>query len=85
MDSKKSKEVTWTTIRYMISEIQYGGRITDDWDRRQMNTFTEKFFAQYCLDNDCEFLKGYSIPHGIEIGVFRNHIDNKMPAVDIPE
>eukprot|EP00961_Rhodomonas_salina_P116167 1563835-Rhodomonas_salina.1 len=85
MDSKKSKEVTWTTIRYMISEIQYGGRITDDIDRRQMTTFTEKFFAQYCLDNECEFLKGYSIPHGVEIAVFRNHIDNKMPAVDIPE
>ena len=30
----------------MISEIQYGGRITDDWDRVQMNVFAEKFFKQ---------------------------------------
>jgi hypothetical protein len=33
-------------VRYMISEIQYGGRITDDWDRVQMNVFAEKFFKQ---------------------------------------
>ena len=46
MDAKKAKDVTWSTVRYMISEIQYGGRITDDWDRRQMNTFAEKFFCQ---------------------------------------
>ena len=46
MEAKKSKEVTWTTVRYMISEIQYGGRITDDWDRLQMNVFAEKFFRQ---------------------------------------
>jgi dynein heavy chain len=43
-------QVTWTTVRYMISEIQYGGRITDDWDRVQMNVFAEKFFKQeVCL------------------------------------
>ena len=46
MEAKKSKDVTWTTVRYMISEIQYGGRITDDWDRLQMNVFAEKFFRQ---------------------------------------
>ena len=129
MEAKKSKDVTWTTVRYMISEIQYGGRITDDWDRLQMNVFAEKFFRQevrteldgpasisqvfwtrahnrvtpqqghgdqtqklrsneisnQVLDPGYEFLKGYSIPAGTDVNVFRRHIDENLPAVDVPE
>jgi dynein heavy chain len=76
MDAKKAKDVTWSTIRYMISEIQYGGRITDDWDRRQMNTFAEKYFAQVSLEPGCAVHTGYTIPSGADIAVYRNHIEN---------
>jgi len=85
MEAKKSKEVTWTTVRYMVSEIQYGGRITDDWDRRQMNYFSDKFFTQAVFDPGYEFLKGYSIPAPGDINAYRRHIDDLMPAVDVPE
>ncbi len=44
MDAKKASQPTWETVRYMISEIQYGGRITDDIDQLLMNTFAEKYF-----------------------------------------
>ena len=85
MDSRKAKEVTWSTIRYMISEIQYGGRITDDWDRRQMNTFAEKYFAQSSLEPHCTLHPGYEIPTGNDITVYRNHIESNLPDVDSPE
>jgi dynein heavy chain len=84
MDAKKAKDVTWSTVRYMISEIQYGGRITDDWDRRQMATFAEKFFCQAVLEPGYSFLKGYTIPQGTEIAHFRDHV-NTYPATDVPE
>jgi dynein heavy chain len=84
MDAKKAKDVTWSTVRYMISEIQYGGRITDDWDRRQMNTFAEKFFCQAVLEQGYSFLKGYVCPQGTEIAHFRDHV-NSYPATDVPE
>eukprot|EP00961_Rhodomonas_salina_P275081 3716415-Rhodomonas_salina.1 len=84
MDAKKAKDVTWSTVRYMISEIQYGGRITDDWDRRQMNTFAEKFFCQAVLEPNYTFLKGYTVPQTTDIGVFREHV-NTYPSTDSPE
>lgn len=42
MDAKKAAQPTWETVRYMISCIQYGGRITDDFDQLLMDTYAEK-------------------------------------------
>ena len=33
MDAKRAPQPDWATVRYMISCIQYAGRITDDYDR----------------------------------------------------
>lgn len=44
MDAKKAAAPTWETVRYMISCIQYGGRITDDFDQLLMDTFAQKYF-----------------------------------------
>lgn len=44
MDAKKAAQPTWETVRYMISCIQYGGRITDDFDQLLMDTFAQKYF-----------------------------------------
>jgi dynein heavy chain len=85
MDAKKAKDVTWSTVRYMISEIQYGGRITDDWDRRQMNTFADKFFAPNSLVPGFPLHEGYHIPTGNTIDIYRNAIEKDLPDVDSPE
>jgi len=38
----------------MISEVHYGGRITDDFDRRLMNVYTEEYI------NKSLFEKGFA-------------------------
>jgi hypothetical protein len=55
----------------MISEIQYGGRITDDFDRTLMNTYAEQYFHQGVMDKACQLYPGYKVPDGLEISNFR--------------
>merc|ERR1719174_1772801 len=80
--------VSWTTVQYMVSEVQYGGRITDDLDRELFNTYTAKwmyedvFKASFSFNNYASDYN-YKIPEGLEIQNFRDAIDT-MPAVDSP-
>ena len=42
-------ETPWDALKYLISEINYGGRVTDDWDRRLMNVYMASFFNEVRL------------------------------------
>lgn len=44
VEAKKAGGPTWETVRYMVSIIQYGGRITDDYDQLLMDTYADKYF-----------------------------------------
>ncbi len=77
MDAKKAAGPTWETVRYMVSEIQYGGRITDDFDQLLMDTYAEKYFHQEVTRPNFELYKderagiSYKIPDSGEIEGFR--------------
>ena len=52
VDAKHAPGPTWETVRYMVAAIQYGGRITDEFDKLLMQTYAERYFHQVALPAD---------------------------------
>jgi dynein heavy chain len=81
---------TWETVRYMVSVIQYGGRITDDFDQALMDAYAERYFHQGVLAPNCELARDdrsgfvYRVPDAAEVEGFRGAIE-ALPAGESPE
>ncbi|XP_026688025.1 dynein heavy chain 5, axonemal-like [Diaphorina citri] len=78
-DSLSKKDtVSWITVRYMIGEVQYGGRVTDDFDKRLLNTFAAVWFALEVYTNpDYQFYEGYPLMR------YRDSTDRYLEAIDL--
>ena len=68
----------------MFGEIQYGGRVTDDYDKRLLNTFCKVWFGEPMFQHNFCFYKGYVIPKVNKIAEWQEYIAN-LPSHDTPE
>ena len=76
--------ISWTTARYMFCEVHYGGRVTDDYDRRLLLTYGKVWFGDHMFLDNFSFYKGYEIPHLKTIDDYRNSIET-LPLIDTPD
>jgi len=50
-----SPHISWSTVQYMVAEIQYGGKITDDLDRILFNVYAKKWISADVLQDNFTF------------------------------
>jgi dynein heavy chain len=90
-----SGEISWDTFQYMVADVQYGGKITDDLDRRLFQTYAKSWLnlstceeghsfspAQPILRLPSDFQ--YTVPSGMEIKEYKDYISG-FPEIDSPE
>uniref|UniRef100_A0A673T0U8 Dynein axonemal heavy chain 8 n=1 Tax=Suricata suricatta TaxID=37032 RepID=A0A673T0U8_SURSU len=78
------KGVSWSTVRYMIGEVQYGGRVTDDFDKRLLNCFARVWFSEKMFEPSFQFYAGYKIPLCKTLDQYFEYIQS-LPSLDNPE
>jgi dynein heavy chain len=63
----KEENLPWDTLRYLIGEAMYGGRVTDDFDRRVLNTYLKEYLGDFIFDSNQKYFfsttgSEYTIP-----------------------
>lgn len=66
---QKYPEIPYSAIKYLTAEINYGGRVTDEWDRRTVSTLLDHFVREEALAvgyaaTDCPL---YTVPEADSI------------------
>jgi len=51
----QDEDLPWATLRYLIGEAMYGGRVTDDYDRRVLNCYLKEFMGDFIFDTNQKF------------------------------
>ena len=73
-------------MKYMTGQINYGGRVTDDWDRKLLLNMLAKFYNDEILSEGYPFsISGtYYVPIHSNIEEIRNYIE-ELPQTEEPE
>jgi dynein heavy chain len=87
--------ISWPTFQYMVSEAQYGGKITDDLDRRMFNTYASWLVCPAVLEDGFAYNPAHPIApipdnfqyvcmDELEIDAYRTYATS-FPEIDSPE
>ncbi|KAJ4435378.1 hypothetical protein ANN_17992 [Periplaneta americana] len=92
---KRSQEardprIPWGSLKYLIGEVMYGGRVIDDFDRRIVRTYMDEYMGDFLFDTFQPFhfyrdeFVDYVIPPYGEKEDYVNAIE-ELPLVNSPE
>jgi dynein heavy chain len=81
--------VPFESIHYVTSELNYGGRVTDERDRTLLKIILSDFVCDEVMDDDYKFSESgiYHVPEKGDAGAYDSMLKyiNKLPINDNPE
>lgn len=83
----KEGSIPWDALLYITGNVTYGGRVTDSWDQRLLNTIMRRFIGDECLEPRYSFSSDgtYRAPGNANtVEELKEYIDN-LPNEDSPE
>jgi dynein heavy chain len=78
-------EIPWESLNYMTGQINYGGRVTDDWDRRCLLETLRKYYCEANLEDGYNYDEEgvYLCPSYGNAKSYKDYIDT-LPLFDNP-
>lgn len=75
--------IPWGSISYLVGSAMYGGRVSDDYDRRVLLTYVDEYMGDFLFDDCQKFFFSqagfeYDLPEDNDLESLRNHVE-KMP------
>jgi dynein heavy chain, axonemal len=79
------ESIPWDALKYMVAEANYGGRVTDVWDRRLINTILLDYYNKNVLKDNSYFnnTEVYKIPPEGPINSYIQSVDESFPHSDL--
>jgi len=86
---EKDESIPWNSLKYLIGEAMYGGRVTDDYDRRVLATYLNEYMGDFIFDTNQPFFFSrtgfdYKIPTEVTYEAYTNSI-MELPSLNSPE
>ncbi|XP_064408838.1 dynein axonemal heavy chain 2 [Latimeria chalumnae] len=81
------EDTPWDALKYLIAGVNYGGHVTDDWDRRLLTTYINDYFCEQAVAAPffkLSLLNTYYIPKDGNLYSYKEYI-NMLPNMDHPE
>ena len=82
-------KIPWSSLKYLIGEVMYGGRAIDNFDRRIINTYMDEYMGDFIFDSFQPFFfykdetVEYQIPKETIRDKFLEYVE-KLPLANTP-
>lgn len=80
-------DTPWDALKYLIAGINYGGHVTDDWDRRLLMTYINDYFCDDSISTaffKLSSLSTYYVPKDGPLSSYKEYV-SMLPNIDHPE
>jgi dynein heavy chain len=83
----KYEEVPFAALIYLTGHCNYGGRVTDDWDRRTLLTILNKFYCNDIIQQDKYKFSESGIYYAPPDGEYESYLEyiRSLPIITDPE